>query len=216
MGKPFKVFGIGLNRTGTTSLKKALRILGYKHQKRQGRYLNWLRQGRVTQIFDDIKEMESFEDWPWPLMYKELLAHYGEGARFILTRRTSADVWIKSLKQHSLRTHPVKHQRRLALGYDYPHGYEAEHAAFYEAHYKDVHAHFAALKKSQLLLEVCWEEGDGWKQLCGFLGEKRKFRPFPHANAMAAAREEPKIREENEHLIAAQVAERKRAETSSA
>ena len=32
------------------------------------------------------------------------------------------------------------------------------------------------------LLEVCWENGDGWNELATFLGCELPTSPFPHAN----------------------------------
>jgi hypothetical protein len=32
------------------------------------------------------------------------------------------------------------------------------------------------------LLEVCWETGDGRKELCGFLRHPMPDLPFPHGN----------------------------------
>jgi hypothetical protein len=32
------------------------------------------------------------------------------------------------------------------------------------------------------MVELCWEEGDGWPQLCGFLGHAVPEAPFPRMN----------------------------------
>src|SRR5437016_2770727 len=128
-----KVFGIGLNKTGTTTLTECLKQFGYRHLSCRRDLLIALREGRLDDIFAVIDQYESFEDWPYPLMYQELHARYPD-AFFILTTRTSPKVWIESLKNHSLHTHPTAHCRKLAYGYDYPHGFENEHIAIYEAH----------------------------------------------------------------------------------
>ena len=36
------------------------------------------------------------------------------------------------------------------------------------------------------LLEICWENGDGWQQLCAFLGCPVPTMPLPHCNAAPA------------------------------
>ncbi len=51
--------------------------------------------------------------------------------------------------------------------------------AEYERHNEAVREFFAGTDR---LLEVCWEEGDGWPQLCGFLGVPVPDVPFPHSN----------------------------------
>jgi hypothetical protein len=43
-----------------------------------------------------------------------------------------------------------------------------------------VRAYFAG--RPDDLLEVCWEAGDGWKELASFLGQPVPALPFPHLN----------------------------------
>ena len=50
---------------------------------------------------------------------------------------------------------------------------------FYEHHNEAVRAYFAGTDR---LLDVCWEEGDGWDELTGFLGLPVPDAPFPHSN----------------------------------
>jgi len=176
-----KVFGIGLNKTGTGTLGKCLKGFGYRHLSYRRDLLLALREGRIDEIFTIIDEYESFEDWPYPLMYKELFARYRD-AFYILTVRSSPEVWIESLKSHSLRTHPRIHARKLAYGHDYPHGFENEHIAFYQAHNANVISFFEQNGASDLLLCACWENGDGWRELCRFLGRPMPSVPFPHVN----------------------------------
>ena len=112
-----KIFGIGLNKTGTTTLAKCLDVLGCgKHVSCRGDLLAKFREGSLNEIFSVIDQNNTFEDWPWPLMYRELFFRYGDSARYILTKRSSANVWLESLKRHSLRTPVNKHchfQRKL-------------------------------------------------------------------------------------------------------
>jgi hypothetical protein len=37
------------------------------------------------------------------------------------------------------------------------------------------------------LLVVCWEEGHGWSEICGFLGLPVPELPFPHKNAAGSS-----------------------------
>jgi hypothetical protein len=195
-----------LNKTGTTTLATCLRYLGYRHVGARRDLLRDYRNGIIHTAFSVADRFDSFADWPWPLMFRELYARYSDSARYILTVRNSPPIWIESLKRHSLRTEPGNHSRRLAYGYDYPHGYEEEHIAIYERHNRSVRALF--VDRPDLLLEVCWENGDGWAKLCGFLGLPVPDVPFPHSNS--ADEEERKVgsrfRLENEALIQAQLA----------
>jgi len=182
MAKPFKVFGIGLNKTGTTSLKLALRRLGFHHYDRRPKMLRLWRRRALDAIWAEIAPYESFEDWPWPLMHAELLDRYGDGARFVLTRRRSAEAWLESLKRHALKTNPDHNPRRQIYGHDYPQGHEAAHIDFYNRHLDAVREGFARHGAEDLLLEVAWDEGDGWPELCPFLGEPMRPGAFPHGN----------------------------------
>lgn len=200
MGKAFKVFGLGLNKTGTSSLKVALRRLGYEHFRRQGRMAHAYFERDWDALFKVTDDFESFEDWPWPLMYRELFARYGDSARYILTTRKSPGVWVESLKKHAVATKSGGIIRKNIYGYRYPHGVEAAHMAFYEAHNAAVRAFFAE-HAPHLFLEVCWENGDGWPELCDFLLEPRRGKQFPHANKEGTAPPDPEVIAENERRI---------------
>ncbi|MEM9012928.1 MAG: sulfotransferase [Pseudomonadota bacterium] len=211
MAKRFKVFGIGLNKTGTTSLKLALQRLGYRHMRRTPRLLRLYEKGKLDALFAESAAWESFEDWPWPLIYRDAFARFGNRARYVLTRRRTAEVWVESLKRHALRTNPDKNPRRRIYGYDYPHGYEGAHVAFYERHLAEVRQHFADAGAAHLLLELCWEEGDGWAELCPFLGERAPREPFPHGNPGANEADlDPATLAENKRRIDAQLAQAQR------
>ncbi len=205
MEKPFKVFGIGFNRTGTSSLKLALRRLGYKTLGKNQPFVSLFKRGKFEKIFKNLDEWDGYQDWPWPMLYAELLDHFGDKARFVLTRRSSPEKWVESLKRHSERTHPDKNQRRLMLGYGYPHGLEAEHIGLYETHYYKVRNHFEAQGQAHLLGEFCWEEGDAWPELCAFLNEPLPDKEFPRANTSEKAAAKFDLVAENHRRIAQQM-----------
>ena len=56
--------------------------------------------------------------------------------------------------------------------------------ARYETHNANVFSYFAGRRD---LLVVNWASGDGWRELCGFLGKDEPCEPFPHANAAPIA-----------------------------
>lgn len=199
--KKLKVIGIGLNKTGTTTLAKGLHVLGYqKHVSVRGDLLAKYKNGDLEEIFEVVEENESFEDWPWPLMYKELFFRFGGRARYILTKRKDSLTWLSSLKQHALRTPPALHSRLLAYGYNYPHGAEEYHLKFYENHNQNVRDFFREHNSEHLLLEVSWDAGHGWKELCAFLGEPVPSIDFPHENE-GSTPPPPQIVQENKRLI---------------
>ena len=204
MVKAHKVFGIGLNKTGTSSLKQALTTLGYKHCDIRGQMTHKYFKGQIDEIFETIKNFDSFEDWPWPLMYRRVFEEYGDSARYILTRRRSAEDWLESLKAHSLLTNPDNNPRKRIFGFDYPHGAEAQYLAFYDRHLIEVRQFFAHQNASHLLSEVCWGEGSGWSEICDFLNEPIPALPFPHVNRRVIEPADKARLAENQKRIAAQ------------
>lgn len=209
MSKPFKVFGIGLNKTGTSSLKVALRRLGYDHSPRRNILLRDLYEGDMSLIYADADMYDSFEDWPWPLVYQEMFAKYGDRARYILTRRKTPEIWLDSIRKHSERV-KAKMFRRKIFGYAYPHGVEQVYTDFYNRHLDDVRSFFDKNNASHLLQELCWEDGDGWLELCNFLEEPLQRSEFPNSNSSIDAVPNAEQMELNQEAIAKQLKRLKR------
>jgi hypothetical protein len=175
-----KIFGIGLNKTGTKTLHECGKILGYDCYSCDKDLLEDVTLKKYFgNILTTVEKYNFFEDWPWPLIYKEL-DYYFPSSKFILTVRKDAFTWYESLKKHSLRTHPVNHCRKLAYGYNYPHCKKWEHVLFYLRHNEIVNRHFVGRRND--FIELCWEEGDRWDKLCNFLGKNVPNVPFPHMN----------------------------------
>lgn len=178
-GSSAKVFGIGFNKTGTTTLAACLRKLGRRHTSASLELLRDVLAGRFASLFAVADQFDSFEDWPWPLAFRELDSRY-PGSRFILTRRRDAATWFDSLAAMARRNGPTE-MRRLIFGHAMPAAAPEVFMAAYDAHCAAVREHFR--DRPGDLLEVCWEEGDGWRELCQFLGEPVPAEPFPHVNA---------------------------------
>lgn len=177
---PQKIFGIGLNKTGTTTLSKCGEILGFRCTGCNRKLLeDVVLKNDFTRLKKIVSRYDLFEDWPWPLVYRQL-DNLFPGSKFILTTRRNEERWLNSLKKHSLRTNPVKHCRKLAYGYNFPHKHEQAHLQFYKKHNDDVRGYFKDRKDA--FLEVCWEHGDGWEKICAFLQKEVPDVPFPHAN----------------------------------
>lgn len=179
-----KVFGIGLNKTGTTTLAVCLQHFGFRHATSNLELTECVARGDLKPVFAYADRHDSFEDWPWPLIYRDLDARY-PGSKFVLTTRRDPDTWLRSLKNHAVLTGPTRF-REIAYGFAMPDGYEAEHLARYEQHNQAVRDYFR--DRSGDLLEVCWETGDGWKELCSFLSLEAPDLPLPHTNRSADKR----------------------------
>ena len=93
-----KIFGIGFHKTATKSLAQALVQMGFKVTGP-----NSFRDPDIAQTYLSLcrrlsEHFDALQDNPWPLVYKEMDAQWPQ-ARFILTRRESAD-WYRSQLAH--------------------------------------------------------------------------------------------------------------------
>lgn len=180
-----KVFGIGLNKTGTSSLGHALRILGFKnHVDGRPDLLKAWANGQVEPILAEATKFNNFEDWPWPLVYQELFDAFPD-SRFILTTRSSSEIWFNSLCKHADKTGPTQ-QRKLVYGFDMPHDHRDEHIDFYNQHNANVISFFEKYAPEKLL-KICWEDGQNWEKLCAFLELEVPEVDFPHVKPFVDA-----------------------------
>jgi len=84
-----KIFGIGMSRTGTTSLHHVLENMGYKCNH----FVDELIADNDSNI---IKDYDVLMDSPIPLLYQQLDKKY-PNSKFILTTRNKS-TWLKSMK----------------------------------------------------------------------------------------------------------------------
>ena len=182
-----KVFGIGLNKTGTTTLGVCLQQLGYRHSSFSLPLLERVAQGDLDSVLGHCQRFDSFEDWPYPLIYRQLDEAF-PNSRFILTRRHSAQRWYTSLADHAMRTSVRMgcRSRILAYGVAYPQLDRDGLLQRYSEHLQAVRQHFAG--RDHQLLELCWDDERDWGRLCSFLRAQRPTGPLPHANAGAGQR----------------------------
>jgi len=186
-----KVFGIGFEKTGTTSLKSALTTLGYKVKGFFDTKDPDISRKVYEMAFRFVEQYDAFEDIPWCIIYKELDKKY-PGSKFILTLRPT-EKWIKSVVDHfGIKTRPML---EWGYGVGYPKGNEDIYIARYERHNKEVLEYFKDRPDDLLVLRLM--EGDGWEKLCQFLHKDVPNIEFPHANKgvdRASKRKRKKIR----------------------
>ncbi|MFH0946079.1 MAG: sulfotransferase family protein [Planctomycetota bacterium] len=173
-----KVVGIGLNRTGTTTLGVCMRHWGKRHLSCDPTAFRYLEEGNMEALLDVMEGYDSFEDWPWPLAYREIDERFPD-SRFILTKRRTAEAWYESLCRHALKTGPTRYRLHV-YGSEMPQPRREEHLRFYHEHNRKVEEYFR--DRPGKLLTVCWEDGDGWEELARFLDLEVPDIPFPHAN----------------------------------
>lgn len=98
--KKDKVFAIGFNKTGTTSLEKALKEFDYitGHQRDGEKLLDDLLMDNYESLFKHCQKGEAFQDFPFstPNIYKKLDKWF-PNSKFILTIRDDDEQWFNSI-----------------------------------------------------------------------------------------------------------------------
>lgn len=168
-----KVIGIGLNKTGTKTLGHYLTRWGYRHRSydsnstQSSPSFTLYSQGDITALMNIVREHDSFEDWPWPLLYKQIDDQFDD-VKFVLTTRRSSEVWFRSLCNMAVRIGAMPLYEKTVYGYATPHGHKKAFVERFEAHNAEVAEYFA--DRPDDLLTLCWENGDDATTLARFLG----------------------------------------------
>lgn len=171
-----KVFCIGFHKTGTTSIKKALKILGYRVTGPNGVKDPDIEKKVVLLADELIEQYDAFQDNPWPIIYKQLDPKY-PGNKFILLLR-DPEAWIKSQVRHFGRNETP--MRKWIYGVGCPEGNEEVYLKRFENHNKEVIEYFKDRPEDLLIMDL--SKGDGWEKLCPFLNKDIPVHSFPHAN----------------------------------
>lgn len=204
-----KVFCIGCNKTGTTSIGAALESLGYRvgdQQVAERLIGDWARRdfGRIVGY---CRSADAFQDVPFSLddTYQALDEAF-PGSKFVLTVRGSADEWFDSLTRFHTR---LLRKNRLptaedlrSFEYNEPGWmWEAHRAIFldgadesllynreyykqqYDAHNRAVQKFFKWRRDDLLVLNL--GTSDAMVSLCRFLGHELGERRMPHLNKSA-------------------------------
>lgn len=182
-----KVFVVGYHKTGTTSLTKALLVLGYRvcgslNQIKDFNPSVHSRSDLFKMALPLLKEYDVFEDTPWFMFYRELLEEHPDG-KFILTVRPSEN-WYKSVVKHFGGYDKWNYHSWIYDGLGDPVGNRQIYIEKYEQHNKEVINYFKNKGKDILIMEL--PNDFNWKTLCGFLDCKKPFGNFPHANSVGS------------------------------
>lgn len=176
-GRPkAKVFCVGFQKTGTTSLQYALSQLGYR--------VAGIFPAKDLEEFDGVRDralalapgFDAFADNPWPILFEELDAAF-PASKFILTTR-DPDRWYASACTHFGKR--SSRMRELIYGAGSPFEHEQAYKDRLIRHAQDVRSHFA--DRGADFMEFNVAEGDGWDKLCGFLDKPVPRRDFPRLN----------------------------------
>lgn len=182
--KATKVVGIGLPKTGTTTLGYCFRRFGFKHRTFDMDLAYQVKRNNLAPAMDEATKFETFEDWPWFEIYRELDQTF-PNSKFILTLRKDTERYVSSLKRHHEREGIRKEGFVKPYFWDEVHGVEPaawdyeKSAQRYQRHNREVLEYFGRRINKDLLV-VCWEHGDGWAELSRFLNKAAPDEPFPH------------------------------------
>lgn len=176
-----KIFGIGLSKTGTSSLASALQMLGFRVKDYPG--IEVYRPGDVSSINRDLLEAyDALTDTPIPSFYQALDRAF-PGSKFILTVR-EREGWLRSCqKQFTERLAAKQNEAHNQLFLDL-YGttvFDAEKfSAGYDRFVAGVLDYFHDRPADLLVMDIT--AGEGWEKLCPFLGRDIPEVPFPKAN----------------------------------
>lgn len=178
---PTRIFGIGMHKTATSSLHRALGMLGFDSAHWESG--EWARRIWTEMRADGrsrtLERHYALSDLPITLLYRELDRAY-PGSKFILTVR-SEESWLQSVCYHwSRERNPFRHEWDL-----YPFSHQIHKALYGQKHYdalvmlrryrehnQQVREYFRYRPNDLLVMDM--QNGCGWKQLCDFVG-----RPVP-------------------------------------
>jgi hypothetical protein len=180
-----KIFGIGWAKTGTTTLGRCFEILGYNHQGQNLSLVPQIMHGDFSKTLRIAAAKESFEDWPWILIFRELDQAF-PGSRFILTTR-DPERWLASYRAMLSAQGPcdayLSEIRSHLYGFEVASATDQALVERFNRHNEEVREYFKT--RTADLLVVDWERGDAWDKICAFLNESIPPVAFPHLNRRA-------------------------------
>ena len=190
-----KIFGIGLSRTGTTSLHIVLDKLGYKAIH----YIPDLISDYDSEI---VEQFDALLDTPIPSVYQYLDKKYPD-SKFILTTRNK-EAWLNSMNWM------FKHGKVLWAWEDRLYDY---HQRFYgttnfdekilsrhfDLFHESVYAYFKDRTNNLLILNI--DKGIQVENICYFLNKPLINIEFPKANIRKHVSFYARSKYELKHLI---------------
>jgi hypothetical protein len=199
-----KVFCVGRNKTGTTSLEAALQLLGLRMGlQARGEMLrsDWSRRD-FTRILELCRTADAFQDVPFSLPFTFQALDMGfPGSKFILTLRDSPEQWFDSVKRFQtkivnkgrlptaddLREFEYRYKGYLWDAFVTNYGnderllYDKDtYIARYLSHNRSVIDYFRFRTDDLLVLNV--GEPDAMRRLCEFLGLPFRGQTMPRLN----------------------------------
>jgi len=165
-----KIFCIGKQRTGTTSLHKALKILGF-HPAQVLDLSTWSKKGQISYL-KKLKNWNYDAYLDFPFSHEDCYLKVDKmypNSKFILTIRDKKS-HIRSYYTYFKHSKWFKEDPKRVL----------EDADLILLRNKEIIEYFK--DRSDQLLVMNITKGDGWEKLCKFLDKPIPDQPFPHKN----------------------------------
>jgi len=200
-----KIFCIGFNKTGTTSIEKVLEDFNINigNQRKAELLLDNWNERDFKAIENYVKSASAFQDIPFSLPYTFIALHQKfPNAKFILSIRDDADQWYNSIVNF--------HSKLWSNGTDVPTVYNLKNAEYcykgyaynymkfvyntpdddlynkemlvqtYNNHINTVKDFFRSKSKKLIIINTSIK--NDYFRLCDFLNEKPFYNGFPWEN----------------------------------
>lgn len=202
--KKEKVFCIGANKTGTSSVEKALIDMGYKlgHQENAQDLIEHYKVRDFAKIAKFCKSADAFQDAPFSWHYTGIyMDQFFKNAKFILTIRDSPEQWYSSLTRfHSkilaldgkiptvenLKGAQRSHDRTMWDNFNARHvidnedPYNKERLIKYYNDHNTIIMDYFRFKSNLLVINLSNE--NAYTNFCEFLGKRPLYDVFPWEN----------------------------------
>lgn len=178
--KETKVFCVGFAKTGTTTLRKTLkslgfRVAGYDSFRKFADKQDVTYDDLAAHAVEEIRAYDACQDSPWSILYRDLDRAF-PGSKFIHVIR-DRDAWIRSaLGDFSGHPNPI---RKVIYGSLVPEGNEEGWLDAYDRHNAAVTEHFSG--RSEDFLQLKLEDLD-FETVCRFVGEEYRGQKLPKTN----------------------------------
>ena len=193
-----KVICVGMGKTGTKSITKALRYLGFTvfdfEEQNLDFFDHWVdvfQNGVKPDVKRVYQHADAVVDMPGSFIYEEILEVYPD-CKVILSEREE-DSWLNSLVNQYQQFQPRLHKltmlsataRKVVNALEFYSNatvgsYNPKSTYVFRKRFR-IHNHRvkSIIPKSKLLV---YNVKQGWKPLCDFMGCEVPTVPFPHEN----------------------------------
>lgn len=199
-----KIFCVGYNKTGTTSIGRALEDFGYKlgDQSVAEQLMDDWAVRNFKRIVQYCESADAFQDLPFSVDFTYQILDYAfPESRFILTVRSNADEWYDSLIRFYQKIMKTEELPTADDMKKFPYGgagwfWRQEQNIFgvdestvcdeiiYKTHYSDhnkrIQEYFKFRPKDLLVLNL--SNPESMRTLCAFLEIEYKGQTMPHLN----------------------------------